>query len=113
MEKNKEEKKEIEKNLAALRKSAETKKEDVKTEKPKFVFPRSEATVYGYDVKNKMFYFGIPVDKTDAFIATCIIDSLKLKYVSAFNMFLQNKSKIMTADKTAFQKMKDFVSKKR
>jgi len=108
MEKTKEE---IEKDLVALKESV--KESDKPEPEAAFSFPRNEATIYGFDKKTRMFFLAIPVDKTEPIIALCIIDAIKLKYMEAMNVYMAIKNKILTADRTAFQKMKAFVTRKK
>ena len=89
------------------------KKEEVKEEPKTLDLPRVENTTFVYDSKTKMFWIGIPVNKTEPMIAMCVLDSMKMQYLQAFStMIEEDKHKIEIQSPGVMNQLrKNFVSK--
>ena len=92
----------------------ETPKEEVNTkEEVKLDLPRVENTTFVYDSKKKMFWIGMPVEKTEPMIAMCVLDSMKMQYLQAFSAMIEaEKHKIQIQSPGVLNNIRNnFVSK--
>lgn len=82
--------------------------------KEEIILPKLNDPTFFYKKDTKMFWLGIPTDKTDVFTACCILDSMKLQYVDVVKSIIQElqakKDAIIPAS-TFNQMRKNFVAK--
>jgi hypothetical protein len=61
-------------------------------EKPaELVLPKVENPIFQYDDKTHTFWLGIPVERTEPFMASCILDSMKMTYFEIFSRYVAEK----------------------
>jgi hypothetical protein len=79
-----------------------------KEEQQDLNLPRCENTTFSFKADTKMFWIGIPVDKTEPFVAACVMDNMKLNYIQAFAKVMHDKqSKIEVQQPGVLNRIRD------
>ncbi len=82
---------------------------DATKEDIELTLPRVEVPISQFNPDTKMYWIGLPLDKLMPLDILLLLDSQKINIIGAHKQIALLRQKIMTQDKTAFNKMKDFL----